>query len=58
MVTPRLVKPLPPDYQLPTDKVGEPDRNRVMLQGRVDTDPPVRPTVAPAAPSAGGMELR
>ena len=58
VVTPRLVKPLPPDYQLPTDKVGEPDRNRVMLQGRVDTDPPARPTVAPAAPSAGGMELR
>ncbi|WP_346284579.1 type II and III secretion system protein family protein [Zoogloea sp.] len=58
VVTPRLVKPLPPGYTLPTDKVGEPSRNRVMLEGRLDTAPPAPASVAPAAPAAGGMDVR
>jgi hypothetical protein len=39
IVTPRLIKPLPPEYPLPTDKVGLPDRNSLMLNGRLDSAP-------------------
>jgi pilus assembly protein CpaC len=36
IVTPRLVKPLPPDYKLPTDRVGEATRQGVLINGRLD----------------------
>lgn len=36
VVTPRLVKPLPADYTLPTDAVDEPNRNDIMLKGRIE----------------------
>jgi pilus assembly protein CpaC len=39
IVTPRLIKPLLPEYPLPTDKVGLPDRNSLMLNGRLDSAP-------------------
>lgn len=59
IVTPRLVKPLPPDYRLPTDRIGEPTRQGVFLGGQLDSAPPSAPAAAPqgAAP-AGGMELK
>jgi pilus assembly protein CpaC len=51
VVTPRLVKPLPPDYALPTDRLPEPGRADVMLNGRLEGKPP------PAAPQPG-FELK
>jgi len=38
VVTPRLVKPLPPDYVLPTDRVGETQRVPMLLNGRLDSE--------------------
>lgn len=43
VVTPRLVKPLPPDYVLPTDRVGETQRLPMMLNGRLDSEGKVPP---------------
>lgn len=55
IVTPRLVKPIGPDYRLPTDAVGEPDRKRLFLDGKLDTQgsPATR-----GAPAPGGLELK
>lgn len=38
VVTPRLVKPLPPDYRLPTDRVGEPRRLPLFSEGQMDSE--------------------
>ena len=40
IVTPRLVKPLPADYQLPTDRVADPKRGTMLLEGRLDSPGP------------------
>ncbi len=57
VVTPRLVKPLPLAYSLPTDHVGEPQRNDIYLKGRLDSD--ATPGNAPAPiQSTGGMEIK
>lgn len=65
IVTPRLVKPLPPDFQLPTDRVGTPSREDLFLRGQIDGPPPggapAQRQGAPGAPAArpgGGMELK
>ena len=36
VVTAHLVKPLPPNYQLPTDRVTTPSRSELFLQGRME----------------------
>jgi len=36
VVTAHLVKPLPPNYQLPTDRVTAPSRTELFLQGRME----------------------
>ena len=36
VVTPRLVKPLPPDYRLPTDGYVPPNRQELMLEGKLE----------------------
>jgi pilus assembly protein CpaC len=36
VVTAHLVKPLPPNYQLPTDRVTMPSRSELFLQGRME----------------------
>jgi pilus assembly protein CpaC len=36
VVTAHLVKPLPPNYQLPTDSVTAPSRSELFLQGRME----------------------
>lgn len=36
VVTAHLVKPLPADYQLPTDRVSTPSRSELFLQGRME----------------------
>lgn len=47
VVTPRLVKPLPPNYRLPTDNFKAPDRKEFFLEGRMES---ATPPPAPAAP--------
>jgi pilus assembly protein CpaC len=49
VITPRLVRPLPPDYALPTDAFIEPTRSEFFLEGKMEGD-------APAA--AGGFETK
>ena len=57
VITPRLVKPLPPNYALPTDNFNEPSKAEFFLHGQLEGKPaePVTPAVtpesAPAAPS-------
>ncbi|UCE32273.1 MAG: type II and III secretion system protein family protein, partial [Burkholderiales bacterium] len=64
VVTPRLVRPLPPDYRLPTDRVGEPNRRDVFIDGRLDSEGTsvgarFSPEAGqPRAPAAGGMQLK
>jgi pilus assembly protein CpaC len=36
VITPRLVRPLPPDYRLPTDGYTPPTRNELILHGRTE----------------------
>jgi pilus assembly protein CpaC len=44
VVTPRLVKPLQPDYPLPTDAFVTPDRGEFLIQGRMEgRDEPAQP---------------
>ncbi|HET8746395.1 MAG TPA: type II and III secretion system protein family protein [Ramlibacter sp.] len=52
IVTPRLVKPLPPNYALPTDSFVEPTRAERYLEGRVEGATPP-PAEAPATPAPG-----
>lgn len=48
VVTAHLVKPLPPDFALPTDAIGMPDRAGLFLGGRMEGKPP-----PPSAPHDG-----
>lgn len=58
VVTPRLVKPLPPNYRLPTDNFKAPNRAEFMLEGRMESaTPPSAPAPAPA-PAANPDNLR
>lgn len=63
VITPRLVKPLPPDYRLPTDDFIDPSRSDVHLLGRLEGTPPqahtnaaTEPAPQPQNPAAGGFE--
>jgi pilus assembly protein CpaC len=51
VVTPRLVKPLPPDYMLPTDAFIEPTRTGFFLGGKLEGTPTTesQPAAAPAS---------
>jgi pilus assembly protein CpaC len=57
VITPRLVKPLPAKYSLPTDNYVEPSRVDLHLGGRVEgrrhEGPPATPDAAPAPAAAG-----
>jgi pilus assembly protein CpaC len=58
VITPRLVKPLPPDYRLPTDGYTPPTRRDLILDGRLEgrAAPAAAPAAAtPATPAAGGF---
>lgn len=56
VITPRLVKPLPPDYKLPTDNFIEPSRGEFFLEGRMEGRT-AEPAGQPAAtPAPGGAE--
>ena len=55
VITPRLVKPLPPTYALPTDNYTPPTRSELHLQGRLEgrqAEGQPRGNAAPATPAA------
>jgi len=61
VITPRLVKPLPPNYALPTDSFQSPNRTEFFLEGKMEGSghpeyPPAK--TAPRAPAAGGFEVK
>jgi pilus assembly protein CpaC len=62
VITAHLVKPLPPNYTLPTDGISAPSRTELMLGGRLEgRAPPAAPAPAatPLPPdSARGFELK
>lgn len=66
IITPRLVKPLPPNYALPTDSFTEPGRSEMVLGGKLEGDAPVpspsrqadKPQAVPTPPGAGGFETK
>jgi pilus assembly protein CpaC len=63
VVTPRLAKPLPPNYSLPTDHAVPPTRSEFFLQGKMEGSAAAAkpaPATATANPpqSAGGFEMR
>ncbi|WP_246262182.1 type II and III secretion system protein family protein [Aromatoleum evansii] len=65
VITPRLVKPLPADYRLPTDDYTPPSRSDLHLLGRMEGTRPQEesPTSAESippqpGPAAGGFETK
>lgn len=68
IITPRLIKPLPPDYALPTDTYVEPSRAEFFLGGKLEGSPKEPQTVegAPKAatepknppPAADGFQMK
>jgi pilus assembly protein CpaC len=54
VVTAHLVKPLPVDYVLPTDRISAPSRADLLLGGRMEGPPAAMPQPAPVA----GFELK
>jgi pilus assembly protein CpaC len=63
VITPRLVKPLPPNYTLPTDNFVEPTRKDYFLDGKTEgTRPATQPQPAPAkgvqGTQSGGFEMK
>lgn len=66
VVTPRLVKPLPPNYTLPTDNFKEPNRAEFLLGGvleggtfsKPDTAAPKPDNAKPQNPAASGFEMK
>jgi pilus assembly protein CpaC len=64
VITPRLVKPLPPNYALPTDSFVEPTRAQFFLGGQMEGTPPApaqaqaASTTPSAAAPAGGFEMK
>ncbi len=60
IVTPRLVKPLNHDYQLPTDSFVAPDRGEFLIQGRMESasEPTVPPRKNYLQYDQGGFQMR
>jgi len=52
VVTAHLVKPLPANYTLPTDKVQMPSRSELLLGGRLESGAPARQATPAAAAAA------
>jgi pilus assembly protein CpaC len=55
VITPRLVKPLPADYRLPTDDLVDPSRTDLMLRGKLEGSRSDSPPGA-KRPADGGFE--
>jgi pilus assembly protein CpaC len=63
VVTPRLIKPLAPDYTLPTDAFVEPSRSEFLFDGRMEGGKSQRgqsdaKTSVDQKPASGGFELK
>jgi len=61
IVTPRMVKPLPPDYALPTDSFVAPSRSERMLKGQLEGQAPATQGAVPAGQAGsqpGGFQLK
>jgi pilus assembly protein CpaC len=62
VITPRLVRPLPPNYALPSDAYIEPSRGEFFLEGKMEGDAPPRAATTPSSANvpggAGGFEKR
>lgn len=59
VITPRLVKPLPANYKLPTDNYVPPSRAELILEGKTEgrkADAPPTNTTAPVTPAQGGFD--
>jgi pilus assembly protein CpaC len=52
VITPRLVKPLPPDYILPTDNYVPPNRKDLHIDGKLEGSKEAEATPSPPAPPA------
>lgn len=57
IVTPRLVKPLDPNYALPTDKFIEPGRAEFLLQGRMEGKPASDEKAPESRPAPAGAAV-
>lgn len=65
VITPHLVKPLPPDYKLPTDNYTEPSRAEFLLGGKMEGSRSTTadskqqaPATAPATAAPSGFEVK
>jgi pilus assembly protein CpaC len=58
VITPRLVRPLPPDYRLPTDNYTPPTRKELMLDGRLEGAPGAAPAGERPAAAQGGFDTQ
>jgi len=58
VITPRLVKPLPPDYRLPTDSYVPPTRKELMLDGRLEGARGAAPAGERPAVAQGGFDTQ
>ena len=64
IITPRLVKPLPANYRLPTDQYTPPTRSELIWEGKTEGRRPPgaesmpAPSPVPAAPPGGGFDAR
>lgn len=59
VITPRLVKPLAPNYTLPTDHFSAPSRGEFFLQGKMEgtpASPPPPPGARADTPAASGFD--
>lgn len=56
VITPHLVKPLPPNYALPTDSITDPSRAELFLGGRMEGAKPAAPANTPATAPAPVMD--
>ncbi|NCT84031.1 MAG: type II and III secretion system protein family protein [Comamonadaceae bacterium] len=56
VITPRLVKPLPPDYRLPTDGYVPPSRRELILDGRLEGQAPPAAPATSTPPTRGGFD--
>lgn len=57
VITPHLVKPLPPNYRLPTDNFKTPDRAEFFLEGRMESATPPAPAAAPAKADPNSLRM-
>jgi pilus assembly protein CpaC len=59
VVTPRLAKPLPPNYSLPTDHAVPPTRSEFFLGGKMEGSAAAdKPATVTPPQNAGGFEMR